>query len=323
MNKSHDFPGPTDAAPVGISVQILGSLQVRRGSEILDAHHLGGRKPRQILEILLFNLGTAVSKSRLIDILWAGFPPPEAKATLESHISVLRRHLQPGAGRLGPLKTTSGGYLMDPTLVDLDLARFDALVRRASSSADPLPLLEEAIDLADEPLFGDELLVVWAAEERAAHAERVRDVTIRAAKAALAGGRADDAVRWARTVVDGNRLCEAGWTVLVESLERVGRFAEGLVAYDECRQVLVSELGCSPGPALRATHLRLLQATTDGDDVLTDVLSALLLLNDYLTHRGATASTGAAPVELVTQTQGPLTQARAVIDSFLQRTAAA
>ena len=212
---------------------------------------------------------------------------------------------------------------MDPELVDLDLARFDALVRGASNSINPLPLLEEAIGLADAPLFGDELLGAWAAEERMAHAERVRDVTMTAARAALAGGRPDDAVRWARTVVDGNRLCEAGWTVLVESLERVGRFAEGLVAYDECRRALDAELGCSPGPSLRATHLRLLQATTDGDDVLTDVLSALLLLNDYLTHRGAPRSSDSATVELIPQTQNPLNQARAVIDSFLQRTAAA
>ena len=36
---------------------MLGSLQIRRGAEVLRAQQLGGPKSRQILEILLLHLG--------------------------------------------------------------------------------------------------------------------------------------------------------------------------------------------------------------------------------------------------------------------------
>ena len=81
-----------------LSISILGPLKVRRGSVVIGSHELGGPKPRQVLEILLLKLGTPVSKNHLIDVLWNGQPPAEALSTLESYVSVLRRHLQPGSG---------------------------------------------------------------------------------------------------------------------------------------------------------------------------------------------------------------------------------
>lgn len=106
-----------------------------------------------MLEILLLNFGSAVSKTRIIDLLWNGNHPAVALPTLESYVSVLRRHLQPGAGRTGPLRTVTGGYVMDRAMVDLDLDRFRTLTRYASAAAPPLALalLTEALDLAAAP----------------------------------------------------------------------------------------------------------------------------------------------------------------------------
>ncbi|MBG6189463.1 DNA-binding SARP family transcriptional activator [Arthrobacter sp. CAN_A212] len=277
-------PGP---APVHLSIQIIGKLRVRRGNEVLEAEHFGGPKPRQILEILLLTLGTPVSKDRLVEKLWGNHPPAESMATLESYVSVLRRHLQPGEGKAGPLRTSNGGYVMDPFLVDLDLDRFNSLMRavRASSPAAAYPLLQQALELSAVPLLADELRPEWAQEERALHSARVTSALILAAEIACVLHQPDDGVLWARRALDADFLNEGAWTALVSALEQSGRHAEGLQAYERCRRALDLELGCTPGPKLRDAQLRLLRATADGQSELAEVLSALLVLHGRVEQR--------------------------------------
>lgn len=264
----HESAGPSAAAgdslprPV-LEVHVLGPLRIRRGGDVIEAGELGGPKPRQILEILLLNLGTAVSKDRLIDVLWAGQPPAEALPTLESYVSVLRRHLQPGQGKSGPLRTVSGGYVMDPALVDLDVRRFDALLRRASrcGSVEALELLQEALGLAAAPLLGDELKAPWAEEERANHEHRVGRARAQAAELALTLHQPGRAVHWAREALAGDPLNESAWQSLVLALEESGQPLEALRAFEQCRRTLHREMGCAPGDTLRDAHTRLLRQT--------------------------------------------------------------
>ena len=130
-NSMEDAGGTTTK----LSINILGPLRVRRGGVVIGSHELGGPKPRQVLEILLLKLGTPVSKNHLIDVLWNGQPPAEALSTLESYVSVLRRHLQPGSGKGGALRTVTGGYMIDRSMVDLDLDRFDDLLKQAGHAS--------------------------------------------------------------------------------------------------------------------------------------------------------------------------------------------
>ncbi|MEC5179639.1 BTAD domain-containing putative transcriptional regulator [Arthrobacter sp. CG_A4] len=248
-----------------LDIRILGPLRIRRGGAVLESGGLGGPKPRQILEILLLNLGMPVSKDRLIEVLWAGRPPAEALPTLESYVSVLRRHLQPGQGKAGPLRTVSGGYMMDSLLVDLDVSRFNDLLRRASTcgATEALELLQEALELASAPLLGDELRASWADEERRNHELRVCRARVLAAELAMSLHQHDTAVAWAREALSGDELNERAWSSLVLGLEASGQPLEALRAFEQYRRTLEREMGCSPGDALRAVHARLLRLTGD------------------------------------------------------------
>jgi DNA-binding NarL/FixJ family response regulator/DNA-binding SARP family transcriptional activator len=265
----HDAAGPstsdTTLPPAALIVRVLGPLRIQRGGTVLKAGELGGPKPRQILQILLLNLGTPVSKDRLIDVLWEGHPPAEALPTLESYVSVLRRHLQPGQGKAGPLRTVTGGYMMDPALVDLDLSRFNALLHRAANCepAEALELLQEALGLASAPLLGDELRASWAEEERTNHELLVGRARVLAAELALSRHEPDRAVAWAREALAGDHLNERAWSSLVLGLEESGQPLEALRSFEQCRRTLDRELGCSPGETLRAAHARLLRLTAD------------------------------------------------------------
>ncbi|MHA7294951.1 AfsR/SARP family transcriptional regulator [Arthrobacter sp. HLT1-21] len=306
-------PGPP---PDHLSIQIIGKLRVRRGNVVLEAHHFGGPKPRQILEILLLKLGTPVSKDCLIEKLWGDHPPAEAIATLESYVSVLRRHLQPGAGKTGVLRTSNGGYVMDPSLVDLDLDRFNSLLRgvRASSPQTAYPLLQQALELSAVPLLADELRSDWAQEERAQHSARVTSALIQAAEIACALQNPGDGVRWAERALDADPLNEGAWTALVSALEQAGRHTEGLQAYERCRRTLDLELGCTPGPKLRDAQVRLLRATAAGKSELADVLSALLIL-----HGRVEGPTELSPVPAEPAIGKTVRLAGEVLSSFLQR----
>ena len=167
-----------------------------------------------------------------MDLLWGDKHPAVAQPTLESYVSVLRRHLQPGTGRTGPLRTVTGGYAIDRALVDLDLDRFETLTKMAGQ-AEPraaLALLTEALDLASAPLLGDELLPAWAEEERALHAARVSLARVQAAETALSAGEAGKAIAWGGVAVKEDPLNERAWTALILGLERNGQNTEASVA---------------------------------------------------------------------------------------------
>jgi SARP family transcriptional regulator, regulator of embCAB operon len=254
----------TGPDPCRLDVRIIGPLRIRRGETVLGYGELGGPKPRQIFELLLLNLGVPISKDRLIDILWAGQAPAEALPTVESYVSVLRRRLQPGMGKAGPLRTVTGGYMLDRSLVDLDLDRFEALVRAAESAVPQraIVLLQEALDLATAPLLGEELVPSWVESERSRHAARVFRARTLAAESALALGKTKQAVIWAREAIADDPLSEQAWTALVLGLEKSGQPTEALRVFDQCRRIMNRELGCGPGAALRAIYARLLKATT-------------------------------------------------------------
>ena len=310
-----------------LSVQLFGNLTIRRGSAVLHAHQLGGPKPRQILEILLVHVGYPVSKNRLIELLWGDNPPVEALPTLESYVSVLRRHLQPGTGRFGPLQTTTGGYVIDRDLVDVDLDQFDELLQHAqkASPGQAYPLLLRALELATAPLLGDELVPAWASEARDLHASRLTAARVLASETAATLHQIDDSVDLANLAIADDPLNERAWTALILGLEAGGRHAQGLQAYDRCRHAMRSELGCAPGEILRTAQLRLLHATAAEDGDLADVLSAFLMLHERL---GAPApdsdprtGVGTTPPRPDPVTD-PLREATDVITLFLRRAVA-
>ncbi|MDD0858233.1 BTAD domain-containing putative transcriptional regulator [Arthrobacter alpinus] len=300
-------------------IQILGDLRVDRGDAILGVQHLGGPKPRQVLEILLLQLGQPASKEKLIDLLWSGHPPAEAGPTLESKVSVLRRHLQPGAAKTGPLQTVNGGYVIEKSLVALDLEQFDTLLQLAHQSmpAQALPLLRQALALASGPLLDNELLPAWADEERARHATHVTEARILAAESATALLELDEALSWATVVLQGDQLNERAWTAFILALELAGRHSEGLQAYERCRRILHQELGCAPGQCLRDAQLRLLGATADGE--LSEVLSALLVVHEQI-RRFAHPDAAVYVDRPASGASSPsLREAGTTIDAFLRR----
>jgi hypothetical protein len=126
--------------------QLLGPLEV-----VHDGRPLPIRASRQraVLAALLVDANRMVPLDVLVARVWADDPP--SRTALHNLVMRLRRTL--GAD---VIRTRSDGYLIEATEDDLDLLRFDALVRQAKATTDPgrvSEVLTEALALwRGEPL---------------------------------------------------------------------------------------------------------------------------------------------------------------------------
>jgi DNA-binding SARP family transcriptional activator len=284
-----------------ISVDLLGGLCVRAAGVSMGPRELGGAKPRHVLVALLLSRGRPVSKDRLMTLLWGGSAPSCATATLEGYVCVLRKRLHPLQTARGSLITTMAGcYAIDMSRVDLDLVRYETLVGAAldaaTSPAEALPMLQEAMALADHPLLPEEVESPWLDDARRIHKESVRTNLIAAAEK-VSGYSSVCSERWARLALDTDPLDESAWHALLGGMEASGHHARGLQTYDQCRRLFAAELGCAPGPGLQGLYVRLLRGANEDNDELSHLLDSVVRLHlASQVDTGPTTTDPGAPV---------------------------
>ncbi|MDD7968562.1 BTAD domain-containing putative transcriptional regulator [Actinomycetospora lemnae] len=232
---------------------MLGPVEVVRGGTVVA---VGGAKPRLLLGVLLAHRGRVVPLDRLADALWGSSPPSTALATVQTHVSRLRRVLDDTPG--GPrVETCAPGYRLTAPDDAVDAARFEAGLARAQAllATDPRGARDEAEAALAEwrgPAF-----VEFSAEEavrtEAARLDELRTVAQElAVDARLACGEHRGVVGMLEALVDEHALRERFWAQLMTALARSGRQAEALRRAQELRRMLRDELGLDPSPAIRA-----------------------------------------------------------------------
>ncbi len=179
-------------------IRLLGPLEIEDGPRQLGPADFGGRKPKQLLEILLTERGRVVSKDRIADLLWHDELPQDASATIDTYVSVLRRHLEPAtlhARDSRYVRRGHPGYLFDASEVEVDVDRFQALIaegQRAHNDGD----LEHAgrafaaaIDLYHGAYLEDEPQAPWTLGPRERLKRAYIDLLVSAAEVSIAPGR--------------------------------------------------------------------------------------------------------------------------------------
>ena len=266
-----------------LTIRLCGGLALSGRGVTLGPRQLGGAKARQVLLALCLHRG-GVSKARLVELLWGSAAPHGATATLESYVSLLRH-------RIGPLlvtgeslvRTMPGGYRIDLDGVDLDVDRFERLLGFArepgTDAATALSRYASALSGVQAPLLPEED-AVWVAEAREAHDAEVLHTTLEAAELALSTGAHGQAERWAAQALQRDQFSESAWLVLLRSFELRGQHADGLRAYESCRSLFATELGCPPGARVREVFPRLLGADQNHhEDELDELVDAVFRLH--------------------------------------------
>ncbi|MFD7627707.1 BTAD domain-containing putative transcriptional regulator, partial [Streptomyces sp. NPDC059851] len=243
--------GSGDNGPVRYA--ILGTTQVTRDDGTPVA--VGGARLRALLTALALRPGRAVPAHLLVAEVWNAEQPADASAALQALVARLRRALGHGA-----VRSADGGYQLVAGREDVDLYRFERLVRSAAAAADTDPARAAALydgalalwrgpALADLPDPGAEA-ARWEAVRRDARRGRLAT--------ALDMGEAARALPELAALCAQHPLDEPLQVLRIRALRDSGRAAEALAAYEEVRQDLADRLGTDPGPALRTLHAALL-----------------------------------------------------------------
>jgi hypothetical protein len=184
----------------------------------------------------------------LIDALGRADPPSQARLTVRTYLSNLRRVLGDGPEAI---VSRSNGYALEIDPSAVDAFRFERLVTSARTclEADPslaLGRLDEALglwrgealaDAADSPVLRGDIVGL---EELRRSAQEDR------CDALLALGRAVEVVALAQAFVANEPLRERARAQLMLALHRVGRTPDALRSFREFRELLVEELGLDP-----------------------------------------------------------------------------
>src|SRR5687768_15032608 len=139
-----------------MQVRVLGSLEVRRGDELVE---IGSSNERKLLAALLVDVNAVVSTSRLIDVLWGDDPPVSDRNALQTYVARLRRRLRTGSTP-APIVTRPPGYAIELRPHQLDSLQFRDLLdqTRATLEVEPaqaLETLDEALKLWRGPAFAE------------------------------------------------------------------------------------------------------------------------------------------------------------------------
>lgn len=240
-----------------VAVRMFGSLELELAGRALGARDFGGVKPKQLLELLLIDRGRAVSKDRLADQLWGERLPQRVAATIETYVSVLRRHLAPGL-----IRTERGGYRMPAELLSVDADRFDALLRRAAGADDPVSrrsALEAATALGEPELLTDEPDATWVLGPREHYRRRQAQALVDLAECCLGLQDHRAALVVAERVLASEPTSERGHRVAMLAHSALGDRDAALRTYARCRAVLSEELGVDPTPQTAQLHASILR----------------------------------------------------------------
>ncbi len=230
-------------------VQLLGDL----GTRLTGADH---------------EHGTVVSADRLAHMLWGDGQPAEPVAALHTLVWRLREAVR-AAGCDGAVRllTRAPGYLLDLDGEQVDVVRFEWLMRTAGSQPPDraAALLEEALSLWRGPAYAE-----FADDEFArAEAARLEELRLAAGSdwvdAAIALDRPGDTLGRLAALVAADPLRERPRAQLMRALHRLGRSADALQTFRDYRDLLADELGLDPSQQLRDLEVAILRQDPEPD----------------------------------------------------------
>ncbi|WP_406840671.1 BTAD domain-containing putative transcriptional regulator [Streptomyces sp. AHU1] len=247
---------PTNTGRAELFLSVLGPMSAH-----LDGHDLplGPPRRRTLLALLLIRLGRVVPTELLVEELWSDGAPRHAVATLQSHVSHLRRslHAAAGPGRPSVLRHRTPGYVLDLDPEHVDACRFERLVtdgRLLLKQSDPRTAqarLTEALQLwrgspyaefDGHPPLSDEC----------ARLEQIRLTAVESrAEARLALGAAEEVAADLDGEARRHPTRERLVGHLMTALSRLGRQAEALEVYERTRSHLAEEFGVDIAAELR------------------------------------------------------------------------
>jgi SARP family transcriptional regulator, regulator of embCAB operon len=246
-----------------IGFGVLGPLQMTVDGVPVS---LGTPKQRAVLAMLVMNRNRPVGIDSLITTAWEQWPPPEARASLHSYISNLRKLLAgAGADARSVLANAPPGYRLAVADTACDIGRF-VIAKNAGVQAAAAGRFEQASRHLSAALtewrgpvledlrhfqFVDAFATALTEDKMVAHTAR--------AEAEIACGRGYAVIGELEGLTVEHPYREPLWAQLITAYYLAERQSEALDTYQRLKTTLADDLGIDPGPTVRALHQRILR----------------------------------------------------------------
>lgn len=234
---------------VTTEARCLGTFELLREGISVPASAWERASTRRLLQYLLVHDRPA-HREEVLEALWPDLEPAQAGNQLRVALSRLRRVLEPVRAPRTPssLIVIAGSTLAlarDRFVIDID--RFAAAAARASSSEENTrrSALLEAVGLYRGDLLEDSPYEDWIQPHRERLARRYLEIlAMLATDEERSGEWASALERW-RRIVDRDPGAEHAYRGLMRCYAAMGRAADVLRAFDDCRTAL-ADLGAGP-----------------------------------------------------------------------------
>ena len=249
-----------------LRVYLTGRVSVEAPDHAVFSEEFPGQQGRLVFTYLTLERGRPVTHGELAEALWAEVP-----VAWETALSAIVSKLRSLVARLGvkgvELRGARGCYelrLPPSAWVDVEAAA-DAMheaevALKAGRAADAYGPSAVAHHVARRPFLPGERSA-WAEGRR----DRLRDILLRALEARAEVYLWNDehtlALQSAKELVALEPFRESGHRLVMRALGAMGNTAEALRAYENCRKIIVRELGVDPSPQTKAEYETLLRAT--------------------------------------------------------------
>ncbi|MEM7226670.1 MAG: BTAD domain-containing putative transcriptional regulator [Pseudomonadota bacterium] len=216
------------------------------------------RRATALIAYLAVKGGAPQPRDELASLLWCEAPQSRAMANLRKTLSRLR------AGSLGQCLEANGARIaLSAEQVAADVTAFEAAARLATPES-----LEQAMALYQgEFLIGiadcGEAFEDWLAAERRRLSELAREAMGHLLDHYLATGAIERGIFVALKLLRLDPLDEASHRNLIRLYLYQDRVGAALRQYEQCRDLLQTELGVSPGPETERLRDELLQLLPD------------------------------------------------------------
>jgi SARP family transcriptional regulator, regulator of embCAB operon len=247
----------------GLGFSVLGPLMMT-----VDGAHvpLGTPKQRAVLATLVINRNRSVGIEALITAAWEQWPPAEARASLHSYVSNLRRVLtKAGVDPRTVLVSAPPGYRLNVDERACDIGRF-ILAKNAGVQAAAAGKFEEASRYLSSALaewrgpvledlrdfqFVDGFAAALIEDKVLAHTAL--------AEAEIACGRGYAVIGELEALTAEHPYREPLWAQLITAYYLAERQSDALDAYRRLKDTLAEDLGIDPGPTVQALQQRILR----------------------------------------------------------------
>ena len=246
-----------------VDFAVLGPLELTVGDTPVS---LGSRKQRAVLAMLVINRNRVVGSEALIDAVWGQRARQEARASLHTYVSNLRRLLNDaGVDGRTVLAAAPMGYRLTVPDIDCDIGRFvsekTAGLRAAAAGRFDLASRHLSAGLAEwrgrvlEDIADFEFVTSFAA----ALVDDKVDVHTAHAEVEIACGRGSSVIGALEGLIAEHPYREPLWAQLIIAYYIAERQSDALDAYRRLKTALSEDLGIDPGPTVQELHGRILR----------------------------------------------------------------